>query len=272
LRLRRDLVEELLAGTDETSALARAQALGYDLERSHRVVVVEGHGRRRMPAVDDDRHDLHDRDADHGGRADDELFHAVRRAARDVGVGSLLVARAGAVVVLSDTDRPWERFRAAIQHELGGGRCRLGVGDSCDRLADLPHSYRQAQTALSLQGPGASADRAVAFDELGIYRLFAEINDPATLERFVQQWLGPLLDYDARKNTELVATLTRYLECGGSYEATAKALVVHRSTLKYRLQRIRAITGLDVSEPDVHFNLQLATRAWHTLVTLRTST
>ena len=42
LRLRRDLVEELLAGTDEDSALARAQALGHDLERRHRVVVVEG--------------------------------------------------------------------------------------------------------------------------------------------------------------------------------------------------------------------------------------
>jgi DNA-binding PucR family transcriptional regulator len=184
----------------------------------------------------------------------------------------LLVARAGAVVVLSDTDRPWERFRAAIQHELGGGRCRLGVGDSCDRLADLPRSYRQAQVALRLQGPWASDDRVIAFDELGIYRLFAEIGDPAMLERFVQQWLGSLLDYDARKNTELVATLAQYLECGGSYDATAKAMAVHRSTLKYRLQRIRAISGVDVSEPDVHFNLQLATRVWHTLAALRAET
>src|SRR5260221_129108 len=37
LRLRRDLVEELLAGTDDESALGRAQALGHDLECPHRV-------------------------------------------------------------------------------------------------------------------------------------------------------------------------------------------------------------------------------------------
>src|SRR5207244_8981550 len=66
LRLRRDLVEELLSGTDEESALGRAQALGYDLERRHRVVVVEGRAR-----------------AQHGG----PFFRAVRRGARDVDVG-----------------------------------------------------------------------------------------------------------------------------------------------------------------------------------------
>ena len=41
------------------------------------------------------------------------------------------------------------------------------------------------------------------------------------------------------------------------------------STLKYRLQRIREISGHDLSDPDTLFNLQLATRAWSTLLTLR---
>ena len=64
-------------------------------------------------------------------------------------------------------------------------------------------------------------------------------------------------------------TLTQYLEHGGNYDATAAVLSVHRSTLKYRLQRIRELTGLELSDPDVHFNLQLATRAWGTLLALR---
>jgi DNA-binding PucR family transcriptional regulator len=81
--------------------------------------------------------------------------------------------------------------------------------------------------------------------------------------------LGSLLDYDARKGSELVATLTQYLECGGAYDATAAAMSVHRSTLKYRLQRIREISGHDLADPGTGFNLQLATRAWQTLQTLR---
>ena len=61
LRLRRDLVHDLLAGTDDESALARAEALDYDLRRPHRVVVVEGKGRARVQ---------------------DALLNAVRRAMR----------------------------------------------------------------------------------------------------------------------------------------------------------------------------------------------
>ena len=46
---------------------------------------------------------------------------------------------------------------------------------------------------------------------------------------------------------------------------------VHRSTLKYRLRRIREVSGYDLGVPDTQFNLQLATRAWRTLQALRQS-
>ncbi|WP_236055924.1 CdaR family transcriptional regulator [Mycobacterium sp. SM1] len=250
LRLRRDLVEELLAGTDEESALARAQALGYDLERRHRVVVVEGRGRTQD---------------------EDTFFHAVRRCVRAHNVGSLLVSRGGAVVVLSDAEPDWERLRSAVLTELGGGRCRVGVGGWCERPSDYPRSYREAQLALTLQDSVRAEDRVTCYDDLGVYRIFCEVKEPAALERFVRQWLGTLLDYDTCKHSELVATLGCYLECGGNYDCTAAMLCVHRSTLKYRLQRIREISGHDLAHPGIRFNLQLATRAWQTLQTLQTS-
>jgi DNA-binding PucR family transcriptional regulator len=249
LRLRRDLVEDLLAGTDEESALARAQALEYDLERLHRVVVVEGQGR-----------------ADGGA---DPLFHAVRRAAGYTGAGSLLVSRTGTVVLLANQDLDWEKLRRAVLHELTSGRVRIGVGGSCGRVGDFPRSYREAQTALRVQAGSHGPERVTVFEELGVYRLLSRLEDTAEVERFVRDWLGVLLDYDARKQSELVRTLSVYLERGGNYNATAEALVVHRSTLKYRLQRIRELSGHDVNNPDSHFNLQLATRAWATLRALR---
>ncbi|MGH4010362.1 MAG: hypothetical protein ACRDTH_19750 [Pseudonocardiaceae bacterium] len=68
LRRRRDLVEELLAGTDPESAQARARALGYDMARPHRVAVVTNGSHRRD---------------------DEALYHAVRRAVRALGVSPL---------------------------------------------------------------------------------------------------------------------------------------------------------------------------------------
>jgi sugar diacid utilization regulator len=248
LRLRHDFVDELLAGTDESSAIARAEALGYDLERPHRAVVVE---------------------ADPGTRDRDELFDAVRRAARDHGVGTLLSVRGASVVVLSDTDRPWESFRLAVERELVGGSCRVGVGSACDSVTDFPRSYRDARLALRVQRV-AGGGRATMFDELGVYRLLAGVDDLDKIDRFVRRWLGELLDYDMNKEaSDLITTLGAYLDCGGNYDATAAALSVHRSTVKYRLQRIREISGHDLGSPDVNFNLQLAVRAWRTLTIIR---
>ncbi|MCU1454884.1 MAG: sugar diacid utilization regulator [Acidimicrobiales bacterium] len=248
LRLRRDLVEDLLSGTEAESALNRARALGYDLERPHCVVVVKGVGRRDGP---------------------DELFHAVRRAARDTRAGSLLVARGPTVVLLGNLGTDWELLRAGVLAELGGGHCRLGVGGTCDQPADFPHSYRQALLALQLQESAGARDQATDFEELGIYRVLSEVPEGGMVDDFVERWLGPLLAYDAHRRARLVETLGAYLDCGGSYDATAEVLSLHRSTFRYRLQRIREVSGLDLGDPDVRFNLHVATRAWRTLEAIR---
>jgi DNA-binding PucR family transcriptional regulator len=245
LRLRRDLVEELLAGTDVDSAQARARALGYDLARPHRVVVV----------TNGSRHGDHE-----------AFYHAVRRASRATGVGSLVAARPGGVAVLSDTDQDWEQFRAAIIAQMGSqGGCRVGVGAPCTQPPEFPRSHGQAQLALKMQVATASPDQVTIFEDLGIYQLLSEIANIGSVEAFIHRWLGPLLDYDAGKDAQLVDTLSCYLECGGNYDLTAKTLSLHRSTLRYRLQRIRDISGHDLNNPDTRFNLQLATRAWTTV-------
>jgi GGDEF-like domain len=155
LRLRRDLVEELLSGTDAESAQARARALGYDLARSHRVVLVTNgswHG-------------------DH-----EAFYHAVRRAVRATGVGSLVAARPGGVAVLCDADQDWEQFRAAIIAQMGSqGSCRVGVGAPCIQPPEFTRSHGQAQLALKMQVATGGPDQVTVFEDLGIYQLLSEV-------------------------------------------------------------------------------------------------
>jgi len=172
--------------------------------------------------------------------------------------------------VLTHGDHDWERFRATVSDELGGKRqCRIGVGGRCPEPPDFPRSLREAQRAVMLQRATASPASATRFEDLGVYKLLADLGDVDSVEGFERRWLGRLLDYDAAKGTQLVETVAAYVECGGNYDATAETLYVHRSTLRYRLQRLREISGLDLNDPDTRFNLQLATRAWTTLRALR---
>lgn len=247
IRIRRDLVEDLLAGASSETALARGETFKRDLSQPHRVLVFEGRGTL-------------------GG---DQLFNSVRRAARELSLGSLLVSRGGTVVVLTDRDIDWYELHSVVTRELVGGHCRLGVGSPTQGVEDFPHSHRGAVLSLQLQRDRPQAPDVTVFDQLGVYRLLAATEDTRQIERFVRDWLGLLVDYDEARHAHLVPTLHQYLECGGAYDQTAAAMSIHRSTLKYRLQRIREVSGLALGTPDVNFNLQLACRAWRTLQSLR---
>jgi hypothetical protein len=127
---------------------------------------------------------------------------------------------------------------------------------------DAARSIAQASRALKSRLLSAAPD---AFDKLGFYRVIDAAHTGGTVEQFMRQWLSALMEYDDNKHSDLVRTLSRYLECGGNYDDTAAALHIHRSTLRYRLTRIRQLTGADLRNVDTRFNLHAATRAWRYL-------
>ena len=243
VRLRRDLVDDLVTGTDDESAFARAEAIGYDLHRPHQVVVVQGRGRVTV----------------------DVLARAVEETGAALDAGSLLGRRSGTVVLLAHGPARWDEFHGALVHHLGSTACAVGVGGRAERPSDLPRSCREALLSLNVRQGSLQPDGVTSFDELGIYRVLAATENSAEVGQFVREWLGPLLDYDAKHGAELVKTLAQYLECGGNYDETAEGLAIHRSTLRYRLQRIREVSQLELNDVDSRFNLHVATRAWKVL-------
>ncbi|MFE7750749.1 PucR family transcriptional regulator [Streptomyces sp. NPDC057428] len=240
LRLHRELADDLLAGTDETSAYARSEAVGHDLHRSHYIVVVQWSDRT----------------------ADDSFAQTVGRAASAVGMRSLLTRRAEHVVLLAD-DRPHARaLYEALTLETGTPAGTIGVSSPCDTPDDIPQRYQEAQRALEVRRHSRKRYGMTFFDELGLYRILGPGNDFRELEAFVHEWLGQLIDYDARHNSAMADTLARYFDCGGNYDETAASLDIHRSTLRYRLQRIHDISGNDLANVEDRLNLQVATRVW----------
>jgi sugar diacid utilization regulator len=242
LNLRRELVDDLLAGTDQEGAYARADALGHDLHRPHYVVV-----------------------AQNAGRTENTLTTAAGRAATMLDLKYLLGRHAGLVVLLTDGRPDPRALHHAISEILGATTSVIGIGSRCEVPEEFPQSFIEARRALNIRLRSANPEGAAAFDELGFYRLIDAAHGGGEVEAFVREWLGTLLDYDDSRNSELVLTLSDYLECGGNYDESAAALHIHRSTLRYRLARIAELTGHNLRKVDTRFNLHAATRAWRFL-------
>ena len=233
-----------------------------------------------------------------GDAATEALAAELARALLDgVPLGHADVARARALGV--DADAP---FRAVVvrppadREELA----RRSIGLACPRpgetallvpdgpgldeaLAGLGRAVgagRAVTGAPAAAGSYAEARRAAGFaaalgkpvlrhEDLGLLSLLADGADPAALAGLVDEWLGPLLAHDGgRRRQTLLPTLAAYLDAGGAQQATADALGVHVSTLKYRLGRLEAILGRDPAQPDIRFQLQVALSAHRTLSVL----
>jgi hypothetical protein len=109
-----------------------------------------------------------------------------------------------------------------------------------------------ALVALGHRGQGAAATR------LGFAGLIVG-GDPDVAD-YVHREVGPLLDYDERRGTDLVRTLAAWFEAGRSPRHAATRLHVHVNTVAQRLERITALLGEDWQEPERSLELQLALR------------
>jgi hypothetical protein len=237
LRRRRELAEDLLSGTDDESAYARGEAIGHDLRTPHSVAV------------------LHWEDTNGRG-----IAKAAARWANSSGQHCIIARRPAFAILLTAGEPDPADLHRAISTDVGSERGSIGLGSVVAVPSRLPRSFSEAQRALEIKQGCPAPYGTRRFEDLGVYRILDPGDSRQEVRGFVLEWLGDLIDYDRTKHADLVKTLARYLDCGGNYDLTADSLKVHRSTLRYRLRRIRDITGRDLKDADARLNLHLATR------------
>jgi purine catabolism regulator len=144
------------------------------------------------------------------------------------------------------------------------------VGPLAAGIENAPWSLTEARCALDLAGNGAlrAAERptsetagvVVDVEELAVERLAAQHLDHGTRQDFVRQQLGPVLEHDARRNSQLLATLATWLDSGCNTAQAARELHVERQSMHHRLQRIFELCGGDPRGTGRLAALHLATR------------
>jgi purine catabolism regulator len=133
-----------------------------------------------------------------------------------------------------------------LEEEIGFSAASFGIGRYYEKPSDIKNSYREALIALWVSRKIYNTATDVRhFDDLGVYKLLGKFEDTKELELFYKGTVYPVKKYDDENNTELVKTLDVYFECGENMASAAETLYIHINTLKYRINRIKEILGVD---------------------------
>ena len=255
----RAVLRRELTGREEL--LARAKELSLDVEDGASMIVARAHPqaptdegwRGRVRAV-----------AERGARAVvSRSIAALSEREGILGAEVLLLVPGGEE---STAARAADGILREMEAGLAGYTFAIGRSRIAEDPADLPRAAGEALLAANV-AQGGSDGAVLAFEQTGAYRLLlsAMSENPSELQRFYAETVEPLVAYDEQYETDLVQTLETFLEADGNVAGTAQRLFTHRHTIYYRLERVRELSGLDVSSSDGREKLSLGLKSMRVL-------
>ncbi|HEX5915638.1 MAG TPA: helix-turn-helix domain-containing protein, partial [Rubrobacter sp.] len=275
LSARGDFVDDLVSGHygSVELLLQRAIYLGADLAEGALVMVVDrddfarylARRRPKEPAIQELKRRLAD---------------AVRLQTRQLFSNFLLGPRSDNVILFlgyAEGEGPEELPEKAqllakgIQRYVKGLlpdlTVSVGIGGFKRDPSQLPEAYSEARVALEIGHRIHGPSSVSTFGKTGTYKLLFRVlqENPEELEAFYGETLEPVVHYDSRYGTELVQTLITYLGNDASTVRTAGDLFAHRHTIRYRLDRVGELTGLDVDKSEDRERLTLGIKAMQLL-------
>ena len=177
------------------------------------------------------------------------------------GIAHLLLRRERVLFLLLE-EEPGDIERHALSPAVKSLLDRLsrnrtiGISNPLVDSSREPAAAREALWALA----GASADSPImTYEEASP---LPALQSQEEAQALVSRVLGSLIEYDAANGSDLVHSLSVFLETRRSWQRCAEVLNVHRQTVIYRMRRIEQLTERKLSETSDLAILWLALSAY----------
>ena len=129
----------------------------------------------------------------------------------------------------------------------------MGISNPIEDIYGLKRGFIQAGIALDYITRTDSSDWIVMFSSCALNYIRESACEKLPAKMVAHPVLLELMEHDRTQGTQYYETLRAYLLCERSIPATAAALIIHRTTLTYRLGKIQELTRLNLD----HANLRM---------------
>ncbi|AXI00231.1 hypothetical protein DV702_11150 [Sporosarcina sp. PTS2304] len=134
----------------------------------------------------------------------------------------------------------------------------IGISDITEKIQDFHNRMKEAKKAVELAKYRSKDSSVILANELGNLTLFLHAREPEELELFAKEKLKEILEYDEKKNSELLETLFYYSQNEFNLHKTAREMSISISGMRYRILRIEELLSVDLSNSSSRFEIQMA--------------
>lgn len=160
----------------------------------------------------------------------------------------------------TDMENDLRTVSAKLQRIDPDWRAAFGIGARTERFDDVADTYNEIRLGLEVREQLGRDAAVFRVEALGAYRFILRAAAGGHVADFCEKALGPVIENDAQKNGEVLATFRTYLNAGSSVKTAAGSLDVHPHTVQYRLERLQQLTGLHFNQPEERLTLEMALR------------
>lgn len=151
----------------------------------------------------------------------------------------------------------YESLRKEVLLKNPHCKVKIGISKIAESLDQLSVAYDEANFSLEV-GELVEEGNIHFFNNLMVYYVLYEMCRSPVLIRLYESTVKKLREHDLKNSSELVKTLSSYIENNYNVYKTAEDLYIHRNTLYKRLRKIDSILDLNMKESEKRLVLSLS--------------
>lgn len=129
------------------------------------------------------------------------------------------------------------------------------VSNNRENLSELRKNFMMAEKmyklCLNLN------EKVMFFDDLGFYKILLGVNDKKIMKDYEKGILGPIIEYDESNGSDFLQFIKEFIDNDCNVQQVANIMFVHRNTIHYKINKIKDISGLSLSNMNDLFKIKL---------------